>query len=197
MRLAGALVILLALSTPAIAKRLEGVVTKVRDGDTLVVALPHGVETIRLHGVDCPEGGQAYGGAARRTTQSLALGKRVTIVSKGRDRYGRVLGDVVLPDGRSLSAELIRRGMAWWYRRYAPRSPFAELEARARAKRAGLWNGVAPVPPWEFREQQRGTRPRDRGQPRRQPNSSIPARPQKGEGLASSGSYWTVPVLRI
>ena len=29
--------------------------------------------------------------------------------------------EVILPDGRSLNRELVRAGLAWWYRHYAPR----------------------------------------------------------------------------
>ncbi len=35
-----------------------------------------------------------------------------------RDRYGRTVGEVLLPDGRSLNHELVRAGLAWMYRRY-------------------------------------------------------------------------------
>ena len=50
-----------------------------------------------------------------------------------RDRYGRVVADVVLPDGRNLNRELVRAGLAWWFRRYAPSDQELEcLEHEAR-----------------------------------------------------------------
>lgn len=36
-----------------------------------------------------------------------------------RYRYGRRLAEVLLPDGRSLNQELIKAGLAWWFRKYS------------------------------------------------------------------------------
>jgi micrococcal nuclease len=84
-------------------------------------------------------------------TSSLVFGKVVTVESKGRDRYGRPV-DVILPDGRSLSQELVRARFAWWFRCYAPNdTTLATLEADAREAKRGLWQDPKPVPPWEWR----------------------------------------------
>ena len=63
----------------------------------------------------------------------------------------RLLGEVVLPDGRSLNQELVRAGYAWWFRRYSRDSTLARLEQEAREWRRGLWADAAPIPPWEYR----------------------------------------------
>jgi hypothetical protein len=69
------------------------------------------------------------------------------------DRYGRLVGDVLLPDGRILNQELVKAGMAWWYRPYAPNDPtLAQLEAEARTAKRGLWADAHPVPPWQWRK---------------------------------------------
>ena len=76
------------------------------------------------------------------------------------DRYGRTVAKVVLPDGRSLNQELVRQGLAWWYRQYAPHDQIlAGLEAEARAAKRGLWSERNPVPPWEWRGRPKGTLP--------------------------------------
>jgi endonuclease YncB( thermonuclease family) len=49
--------------------------------------------------------------------------KVVTIRQHGRDRYGRIVADVILADGRNVNHELVRRGLARWYRKYAPHAP--------------------------------------------------------------------------
>ena len=68
------------------------------------------------------------------------------------DRYGRTVGEVILPDGRVLNHELVRAGLAWWYRRYAPDDKTLEqLERGARGANRGLWADPNPVPPWEWR----------------------------------------------
>ena len=86
----------------------------------------------------------------------LAFQREVTVEVHTTDRYGRLVGEVRLPDGRSLNQELVRAGMAWWYRQYAPKeTTLAQIEADARAAKRGLWADASPVPPWEWRKQPR------------------------------------------
>jgi len=42
------------------------------------------------------------------------------------------VGDVTLPDGRSLNRELVKLGMAWWYRRYSKDERLEVTEMAAR-----------------------------------------------------------------
>lgn len=128
-----------------------GKVVGVADGDTLVVLDGTTPVRVRLHGIDCPERGQAFGAAARRFASSLAFGQSVTVRSRGKDRYGRVLGEVVLPDGRRLDRELVAAGMAWHYARYSDDEALAKAEQQARKARVGIWSEADPVAPWSFR----------------------------------------------
>jgi micrococcal nuclease len=75
---------------------------------------------VRLHGVDTPEKAQAFGTRAQQFTSDLVFQRDVMVVVQTTDRYGRLVGEVLLPDGRSLNQELVQAGMAWWYRQYAP-----------------------------------------------------------------------------
>ena len=69
----------------------------------------------------------------------LAFGKIVKVMPRATDRYGRIVGDVVLPDGRVLNEELVRVGLAWWYRQHAPNiGTLPQLEAGVRAAKRGL-----------------------------------------------------------
>ena len=59
-----------------------------------------------------------------------------------RDRYGRILAYVYLPDGTFVNAELVRRGFAQVMTippnvRHA--DLFVRLEREARTSRVGLW----------------------------------------------------------
>jgi endonuclease YncB( thermonuclease family) len=66
----------------------------------------------------------------------------------GRDRYGRTVADVILPDGRNLNHELVKAGYAWWYRKYAPHDRELErLEEEARGAKRGLWSDPHAIPP--------------------------------------------------
>ena len=123
----------------------------VSDGDTITVLAGTAQVKVRLNGIDCPERAQAFGAKARQLTAELAFGKRVTVRPSGHDRYGRVLGEVVLPDGRVLNEELVAAGMAWHYTRYSDDATLARLERRAREARVGVWSERRPVAPWEFR----------------------------------------------
>jgi endonuclease YncB( thermonuclease family) len=138
------------------AESFSGRVTAVSDGDTLVVLEQGDVEnfrTVRLHNVDCPEKTQPYGEESRAFTAGLAQGKTVTVKIATVDRYNRVLGEVVLPDGKNLARELLKAGMAWWYNKYSDDPALAALEAEAEEKKRGLWQDPDPTPPWDYRKE--------------------------------------------
>lgn len=134
----------------------SGRVVRIMDGDTIEVLAAGRTVRVRLHGVDSPERGQAFHAAARRFAGELCFGQSVTLRTYETDRYGRLLADVILPDGRILNHELVRAGLAWWYREYAAGDSTLEaLEYEARAARRGLWADSRPVAPWEYRRRQR------------------------------------------
>jgi endonuclease YncB( thermonuclease family) len=136
-------------------------VVKVRDGDSIDVLRERRPVTVRVFGVDAPERGQPYSARAKSFTADLVGNHEVLIEVEDVDRYGRVVGDVVLADGRHLGAELVRAGLAWHYRRYASDPELARLEEDARRDKRGLWAEPAPVPPWVYRGARRA-RPRAR-----------------------------------
>ncbi len=139
----------LAAQPPSFPARVTGIA----DGDTLTVLHGTTPERIRLWGIDAPEARQPYSKEARRLASSLAFGKTVTVRVVSKDRYLRKVAVVILPDGRNLNHELVRAGLAWWYRRYAPADPDLEkAEDHARRHRTGLWRDPHPTPPWLFRK---------------------------------------------
>lgn len=146
------------LAGVASAEEFTGRVVGVTDGDTLTVLRARQPEKVRLQGVDAPEKRQAYGERATRFTADLAFDRTVTVRATGRDRNGRLLGEVLLPDGRSLNQELVRAGYAWWFRKYSRDGRLGRLEGEARADRRGLWADRAPEAPWDFRGRRTGAR---------------------------------------
>lgn len=131
-------------------------VVGVTDGDTLRVLHDGREERIRLHGVDAPEKTQPYSTRAKQLVSSLAFGKVVQVQALDTDRYGRTVARIVLEDGRDLGRELVREGLAWWYRQYAADdAELGALEQDARAARRGLWADPSPQPPWEHRRQRK------------------------------------------
>jgi micrococcal nuclease len=104
------------------------------DGDTAVLATPSGVERVRLIGIDAPEASpsERARGQARRLNTSLWNVVRLGLQARdyaqqlappstrvfvetdvqARDRYGRLLAYLWLPDGRLLQEEILRAGRA-------------------------------------------------------------------------------------
>ncbi len=147
------LLALMFLFVPSLASSASftGKVVKVSDGDTIQVLHNGKAEKIRLAGIDCPEKTQDFGQAAKRFTLKLAAQKIVTVHIETIDRYGRTVGEAILPDGRSLNRELVRAGYAWWYRKYSSDTTLGVLESKARKARSGLWAHPSAVPPWDWR----------------------------------------------
>jgi micrococcal nuclease len=152
------LVLLLAVPPLAGASTLQGQVTRVVDGDTIVVR-SRGVETtVRLIGIDTAETRHpsepvgCFGPqASARTSALLPAGRRVRLVTDdtqdARDRYGRLLAYVYTggrsgPSG-SVNHGPVRGGYAKVYvhggARFQHADAFFRAQHRARAGRLGLW----------------------------------------------------------
>lgn len=101
--------------------------------------------------MDSPDKKQPFGTKAKQFAGSLAFGKAVTVEIEGTDRYRRIIGRVVLPDGRVLNEELLKGGFAWVYVKYCKDERYYQFEADARSRGTGLWRDSNPVAPWEWR----------------------------------------------
>jgi len=146
----------LPLSPNDWTSNFTGEVVGVLDGDTIEVLHNNRAERIRLNGIDCPEKGQPYDKKAKQATSELVFGEHVTLQTFGKDKYGRTIANVLLPDGTNVNHELVKQGWCWWYRKYAPGNVvLEELERRARGAGLGLWANSAPIPPWEWRKARR------------------------------------------
>lgn len=112
---------------------------------------PRRIQRIRFAEIDCPEHNQAFGEKAKKFTSNMAFGKDVTMKVRDIDRYGRTVGEIILPDNRSLNRELVSAGLAWWYRQYSNDQSIGKLEPDAKAMHKGLWSDANPIAPWDFR----------------------------------------------
>ncbi len=138
------------ITTPATASGDK--VIAVKDGDTIDLLQGGQTVKVRLYGVDSPEKNQDYGQKAKDFTSQLAFGKQVRLIAHNKDRYGRTVGTIILPDGRNLNEELVRNGYAWHYKEYSKDKNLENLEADARRFKRGLWQDKNPVAPWDFRK---------------------------------------------
>ena len=78
------------------------------DGDTIVIQKTQ----IRLFGIDAPELEHPYGQKAKWALVSLCKGQTVSAEITERDHYGRTVARCYLEDGRDLSAEMVKQGLA-------------------------------------------------------------------------------------
>jgi len=152
----------LILVLPACADQptntLQGTVTWVHDGDTLEIDK---LGKVRLIGIDTPEREDSsrdrflekQGIPASRQREIYQNAKAFNISQvKGqvislsldhppRDRYGRLLAYVYLPDGRLLNRILLEQGLAVVYRKFSFRmkQDFLVAEEQAKLAGVGLW----------------------------------------------------------
>lgn len=95
------------------------------DGDTIVINKTH----IRLAGVDAPELDQPYGQNAKRALMKLCHGQIVTAVPDGSTSHERAVAMCQLDDGRDLSAEMVKAGLALdWAKHSGGRYRHLEVE---------------------------------------------------------------------
>jgi micrococcal nuclease len=144
-------------------------IVNVVDGDTLDLGIPDGTHPttrVRLLGIDTPEKqigdtpAAYYGPEATEYATGLALGREATVlldtVGDVRDKYGRLLAYIRLPDGSILNEQLIGNGYGYADLRFRHSrfDAYVALQQRAMDTKAGLWAKVRrdQLPPWLQRE---------------------------------------------
>jgi endonuclease YncB( thermonuclease family) len=150
-KLLPAIIINLFITASFHSKEITGKVIAIKDGDTIEILVNNRPVRIRLYGIDCPEKTQAFGQRAKQFTSDLVFGKVVYVKIKDTDRYGRSVGEVFLSNGSTLNYELVKAGLAWWYRQYSNDPLLGKYEKDARNRKLGLWADLNPVAPWDFR----------------------------------------------
>jgi micrococcal nuclease len=95
---------------------LRAKVTRVVDGDTFVVKIGTREDRIRVLGIDTPEVGRCYASQATNRARVLAEGKFVRLAGDRsqarRDRFGRLLAYVTLPNGKDYGRQMLLEGYA-------------------------------------------------------------------------------------
>jgi micrococcal nuclease len=127
-------------------------VTHVVDGDTVDVDINGETERIRLIGLDTPETVdprkpvQCFGKEASDKAKDILTGQKVKIETDPtqgtRDKYGRLLAYVFLPDGTLFNKTMIEKGYGHEYTYHLPYKYQIEFKAAqmgARDRKVGLW----------------------------------------------------------
>jgi micrococcal nuclease len=129
-------------------------VSKVLDGDTIEVRVSGDTIRVRLWGIDTPEWQQRFSREAKEFTQRRLAGRRVELRAKTWDTYGRLVA-LVMVEGYSFNAELVREGLAWVHIYYCKEpicQQWRQLERDAKRAGRGLWQDKNPVAPWKWKQ---------------------------------------------
>lgn len=135
---------------------VSATVAYVDDGDT--VRLTNG-DRVRLAGIDAPEVAHpAYGNRAAKPAEPFGNASRQALMAllatthnrlrvqyglDPEDRYGRKLAYLYLPDGASIQADLVARGMAmavFMPPNLALADCLTAIEKKARERHVGIWS---------------------------------------------------------
>jgi len=134
---------------------LTGTVTRIVDGDSIVVKTDDGTEEqVHLEGIDAPEVKQDSGSESTKALTSMVKGKSVEVKWKKRDDFQRILGQVY-QESVHVNLKMLEKGFAWHYVRYYKSEDFADAEKKAKSSKLGLWSNSSPTAPWEYRKKNR------------------------------------------
>lgn len=127
-------------------------VVSVTDGDTIKLYIDDNVESVRLIGIDTPETVhpnkpvECFGSEASNRAKEILEGQYVkleTDASQGtKDKYDRLLGYLILADGRNFNKLMIEEGYAYEYTYSIPykyQEEFKQAEIDAKNNERGLW----------------------------------------------------------
>ena len=158
MKLLLSFLLIFSVCTASASKIIQGKVVSVADGDTITVLDAEKTQhKIRLQGIDAPEKAQAFGAKSKQALYEMVHGKTVQVSFEKSDKYGRILGKVLL-DGQDICHQQIKVGLAWHYKKYQNQQPLADRDAysasetAAKNEKLGLWSDPRPMAPWDFRK---------------------------------------------
>jgi endonuclease YncB( thermonuclease family) len=144
---------------------LAGRVVAIVDGNTLNLRdsanRPH---RIRLLAIAAPQKLQPFGDHSMAALNALASGRDVVAECVKLDRNRQEVCKITM-GGTDINLELVRGGMAWWYRQDvreqtpADQTEYQQAEFQAKIRRLGLWAEKNPVPPWQWHHPLEGFRP--------------------------------------
>ena len=147
--------ILIFLSENINSEEFVGVVTKVIDGDSVVIRHGNIFKKIRLSYIDAPEVSQDHGEDSKLFLKNIVLDKTVLVDTKRKDKYGRHLSDLYIHSNIEsiyVNAKMIKSGNAWVYKRYRSNTYLINLENHARSNKIGIWKNDNPMEPWVYKK---------------------------------------------
>lgn len=127
----------------------EARISRVIDGDTLEFRSEGKRVRLRIYGIDAPELRQKFGKESRARLLALVQGKRVSIVRKNKDKYGRLVATVRI-GRKDVGREMVAGGWAWADDYFA--RIYLKEQRVAMSEKRGLWQDKKPIKPYEWRK---------------------------------------------
>jgi endonuclease YncB( thermonuclease family) len=172
--------------------KLDGIVTRVVDGDTINVRVEKRNEKVRLLGIDAPERGSCFYEKSRAQLQGLVLRREVSLTGdrsqRRRDRYGRLLAYLAVGSFEIGQAQ-VQYGYATVstvgrpFQRVAQYSRFEK--GAARGKR-GMWASTACDPSADLRVAIQAS-----------PSNPLPGTPVTFTYTITNAGPWVTPLSQL
>lgn len=133
-------------------KELEKIINVI-DGDTVEIMQNCRLEHVRLIGINTPETvdprrkvqcfGKEASDYAKKTLSGASVFIETDEVSGTRDKYGRLLGYIILEDQTNFNQTMIEKGYAYEStyegQHYKYREQFKSAQTEAKSAKRGLW----------------------------------------------------------
>jgi endonuclease YncB( thermonuclease family) len=151
LKLVTALLAVVVSANPVMSQPLTATVTKVIDGDTIVIDNSY---KVRLACIDAPESKQEWGPESTEFLSEYVLGQTVQVdLNKKKDKYGRYIGLVSL-NGQNVNLASVLGGFSFaYYLKDCPiRDQVSIAQETAKDFRLGVWAIPSMVYPWDFRK---------------------------------------------
>jgi micrococcal nuclease len=127
-------------------------VISIDDGDTFDILINNKTVKIRMDAIDAPEKGMPFWRTSKEYLSKMIFNKQIKIKILSKDNNGRSIARTYLKDSTDVSAEMIKAGYAWHYKKYNNEKTLSDLEESARQNKLGLWVDKNPYNPEYIRK---------------------------------------------
>ena len=146
------LLLLICIKSHAFSSEiLEGTVTDVIDGNTIILDLKHNKLLAKLYGIIAPELDQPYGKKAKEQLRRLINDRNVKIYVTGTNYIGIDIIKIFYA-GEYINSIMLKEGAAWQNQIYESDIELTIATDWAQEEKQGLWKNENPVAPWNYQD---------------------------------------------
>jgi endonuclease YncB( thermonuclease family) len=129
-------------------------VHSIHDGDTMRLTCAGQHLKVRLYCIDAPELSQRPWGQESRDHLRSITPRRVILIPKDKDGYGRTVGEILADDveRENLNLAQVANGNVAVYPKYCSHRSYYAAERQARRAQSGIWKRLGEQrSPWVYR----------------------------------------------